>query len=194
MIEILMSWKNPMRAGFSGGEGLSRVVGELLHPNTVPATVQNYVNAWLASDPTKDPSATLAGTEFRKDWISVNFEGGKNKTGNFVNGDDDSYSYGCAMLFIYFLMFQLGFSMSQIVRNLQATWAGTYTALTGDASGGFDRFKQLLAKAFPAPTKGLLAGDNPFSVYLAHLATPLTLNDAGNGDVTVAYRDRTSST
>src|SRR6202035_5648870 len=56
MIEILMSYPGTWKwnAGDSGGEGLSRVAADLLHPLSAPSTVANNVNAWLASDPTTD--------------------------------------------------------------------------------------------------------------------------------------------
>src|SRR5947209_6784828 len=69
MIEILMSYKGPWVASNSGGEGLSRVAAQLLHPQSG----QGFVNAWLASDPTTDPTSAVDDSEFRKDWVSKNF-------------------------------------------------------------------------------------------------------------------------
>ena len=72
--------------------------------------------------PPGNPSSPVADSQFRKDWVSENFTGGPLKAGGFVNGDDDSYSYGCAILFIYYLKDQLGFSMSQIVKMVRRHW------------------------------------------------------------------------
>lgn len=181
MIEILMRFKGDWDPGDSGGEGLSRVAGDLLHPTSAG----NNVNAWIASDPTTDATAAKDDSEFRKDWVSKNFKGGDLKAGGHVNGDDDSYSIGCAMLFIFFLKDQLGFTMAQIVQSGKSTLGDTYTALTGDKSGGFARFKRLVDSNFPAPTKGS-AGDNPFPLFLLHAPTPLALADTGNGDSLIA--------
>src|SRR5262249_33865307 len=63
MSEILMSYKGNWGPGNSGGEGLSRVSAQLLHPQYG----NDYVNAWLASDPTTDPTAAVADSKFRKD-------------------------------------------------------------------------------------------------------------------------------
>ena len=59
MSEVLMSFKGPWNRGDSGGEGLSRVSAELLHPQYG----SGYVNAWLASDPTTDPTSAVADSE-----------------------------------------------------------------------------------------------------------------------------------
>jgi hypothetical protein len=77
MIEVLMSYpgKWKWQASDSGGEGLSRVAADLLHPQSAPMSSNNNVNAWLASDPTTHPTAAVADSEFRKDWVSVNFTG-----------------------------------------------------------------------------------------------------------------------
>jgi len=162
MIEILMSFKGPWNPRDSGGEGLSRVAAQLLHPQFG----NGFIKAWLAGDPTLDPSSAVADSEFRKDWVSQNFTGGPLKAGGSVNGDDDSYSYGCAMLFIYYLKSQLGFSVPQIVQNGGTTLADTYQKLTG-RTDAFSRFSDLLAQKFP-PGEDVpdLPSDNPFPILV----------------------------
>jgi hypothetical protein len=178
MIEILMSLKGGWHAGFSDGEGLSRVAGDLLHPN---AGLSSPVNAWLVVDPTTDPTAAVADTVFRQDWVSVNFEGGPLKAGGNVAGDQDSYSVGCSMLFIFYLKDQLGFTMSQICQKGRGTLSDTYNALTGSVAGAFDRFKRLMDFNFPPPTNGI-TGFNPFPLFLLHTGTPILPSDANNGN------------
>lgn len=140
LIEILMDYtgRNRWDPSNSGGEGLSRVAAELLHPQYAPQGGA-FVNAWLASDPTTDPTAAVADSEFRKDWVSQNFTGGPLKAGGNVGGDDDSYSYGCSMLFIYYLKTQLGYSMAQIIQNGAGTLEATYQRLTNARLTAFPR-------------------------------------------------------
>jgi hypothetical protein len=156
MIEIMMSYKGPWNPGDSGGEGISRVAAQILHPQYGAG----FVNAWLASDPTTDPSSAVADSEFRKDWVSRNFTGGPLRAGGTVRGDDDSYSYGCAMLFIYYLKSQLGFSMAEIVQHAGPTLAATYQALTLGQTKGFWEFRSLLAEHFPIGVES--PTDDPF--------------------------------
>ena len=174
MIEILMSYKGNWNPSNSGGEGLSRVAAELLHPEYAPHGQDNFVNAWLAADPTTDPTSAVADSEYRKDWVSANFTGGPLKSGGSVRGDDDSYSYGCAMLFIYYLKDQLNYSMSQIVQSGAASLDATYRLLTNGRTDGFSAFKALLDVHFPignakSPT------DDPFP--LAPLRSKDTLTN-----------------
>jgi len=181
MSEILMSFKGNWDPLNSGGEGLSRVAGELLHPNSAPNTKDNNVNAWLASDPTTDPTSAKADSVFRKDWVSANFTGGDLRAGGSVAGDQDSYSFGCAMLFIYYLKDQLGFTMDEIVQNGTGTLDGTYRSLTKTNRGGFSPFRRLIDFNFPTTNSPSLT-DNPFPLPLLHTGTPLAQNEDGNGD------------
>jgi uncharacterized protein YaeQ len=159
MIEILMSYKGNWNAGDSGGEGLSRVAAELLHPNSVAPGGGN-VNAWLAFDPTIDATSAVADSEYRKNWVDQNFKGGNLRAGGFVPGDQDSYSFGCSILFIFYLKDQLGFSMPQIVQNGGATLAETYKNLTGTNVDPFLNFNSLLSVHYPKGAQS--SSDNPF--------------------------------
>jgi hypothetical protein len=177
MIEILMSFKGSWNRGDSGGEGLSRVAGELLHPQFD----LGFVNAWLASDPTVDPTSAVLDSEFRKDWVSQNFEGGQLRAGGSVAADQDSYSFGCAMLFIYYLKSQLGFSMFQIVQRGGPTPGDTYQALTnGQPTKGFWEFKSLLAQHFPIGVKS--PTDDLFPLSPVPISTRLAPGAASSGN------------
>jgi len=187
MIEILMTYKGPWGPGNSGGEGLSRVAAQLMHPQYG----HGFVNAWLAADPTVDPTSAVADSEFRKDWVSQNFTGGPLKAGGSVRGDDDSYSYGCAMLFIYYLKSQLGFSMPQVVQNGGATLAETYRALTNGQANGFWAFKSLLAEHFPIGVQS--PTDDPFPLSPVSVPTRVAPGAGSSGNTTALVVTRTDS-
>jgi hypothetical protein len=159
------------------------VAAELLHPPFAPTGTDNSVNAWLASDPTQDPTSAVADSVFRKDWVSENFTGGRLKAGGNVAGDQDSYSFGCAMLFIYYLKDQLDFSMPGIVQN-GPTLAGAYGAATGGRTGGFWAFKSLLDQHFPIGVK--VSTDDPFPLSTNALATRVGPAAAASGNATAA--------
>jgi len=74
---------------------------------------------------------------------------------------------GCAMLFLYYLNVQLGFSIDAIVgaapgkSNAATCLRGVYQNLTGDSSDPFPFFSQLLANAFPPDQVSTVPGPNP---------------------------------
>ena len=172
LIEILMSYAGTWNPGDSSGEGLSRVAAELLHPGSF----SNNVAAWMASDPTQDPTSAVADSAYRKDWVGETFTGGPLKAGGIVHGDDDSYSYGCAMLFIYYLKDQLNYPMPAIVQSGAATLDATYRKLTHGRTDGFVAFRALLDGHFP-PSNPSSPTNDPFPLpplrgkdTLTHLA------------------------
>ena len=75
---------------------------------------------------------------------------------------------GCAMLFLYYLQVQLGFtSIKQIIAsapgaaNVSNFLRGVYQKLTGDGSDPFPFFAQLLANAYPPDKFASISGPNP---------------------------------
>jgi hypothetical protein len=179
LIEILMSYtKSKWNASYSNGEGLSRVASQLLHPgiNSFPQWVApGDVRPWFSDDPNTNfgdwkmytSSGKLATSSMlpshnaiRQDWVTTTFKGETVKTGDNVPGDQDWYSFGCAILFIYYLKNQLGSYMPDIVKNGGATLEETYKNVTGN-SGGFAPFKALLDDFFPTNAP-LLPTCNPF--------------------------------
>jgi hypothetical protein len=74
---------------------------------------------------------------------------------------------GCAMLFLYYLQVQLGFSINAIIAaapgaaNAGSCLRGVYQNLTGDTSDPFPYFKQLLDNAFPPNLPSSIPGPNP---------------------------------
>lgn len=148
MTEILMSY-NIMVPGrspswqplCSDGEGLSRVAAAIFYSDAyysilVSDEVGPPVNKWLLGS--------------RTDWIS------KRKL-----SDVDVESYGCSILFIYYLHTQLGYSMDSIVSKAGESLEATYHKLTGK-DDGYKAFTELLSKYFPIGKTSLLPFDNPF--------------------------------
>lgn len=126
----------------SEGEGLSRFLATQFFAlngfGNTPAGFANS-NAWLSSS--------------RADNVN-----------NISPGDDGpDAATGCALLFIYYLFSQLGFSLGAIVAAGATPLSGVYKNLTGDPGDPFPAFKRLLDTAFPGTstiTQGNL--DNPF--------------------------------
>ena len=146
IIEILMGYKNiktkntTWHANMSDGEGLSRVAAALLHPSGYYSALSGpFVNTWL--------------TGTRGNWVFTN---------DPTDGSTDSY--GCAILFIYYLHDQLNYSMGAICSKAGATLEETYQALTGQ-SNGFAPFRALLNKYLPAGKMKNLVSDNPFPIW-----------------------------
>ena len=89
---------------------------------------------------------------------------------NFVvaPGPDDAtaITYGCGILFINYLRYQLGHPMSAICQAPGTTLTDRYRALTGAADDGFAGFSGLLKKHLPpGGTLYSLSTDNPFPLY-----------------------------
>ena len=86
---------------------------------------------------------------------------------NFVdmNPDDNSpdATTGCTTCFLYFLHYQLGFSINQIIQAGAATLAGVFMNLTGTA-GAWPTFSTLVNLHYPQGTTFNPAGDNIFPV------------------------------
>ena len=127
--------------GFSNGEGLSRVLANTLYPGAEPA---NFVSSpsWL------DASG-------RPDFVSVTDHTDRNYT-----------SIGCAVLFLYWMRYQLGFTWNQICQADGPTLAATYTHLTG-RTDALARFKALLSARYPIGTPSGLTTDNPYPLKRA---------------------------
>lgn len=121
--------------GASNGEGLSRV----LATERYPAQLNGFATAaaWLNS-----PN--------RPDWVS-----------RTDPSDQHAVSTGCAVLFLNYLRYQLGYEWTPIIAAAGAALEATYNALTG-RTGGFAPFKALLDAHFPPGQPAGLATDNPF--------------------------------
>ena len=144
LVEIFMGYLSQhglkrWRAGDSSGEGLSQLCGILRFPTGHYLYYGSFVNQWL---------------------ISTRFD--------FVNSpeatDKNSISFGCALVFLFYLFSQLGFRVDDIIAAGDQTLDGVYRNLTGVISPNpFPHFKKLLDSYFPGVspiTSGNL--DNPF--------------------------------
>jgi hypothetical protein len=143
MIEIFMRAQNSgWMPGRSHGEALSQAAAFLLYPSK--ATGLDGPQTWL-------DSADPRNGAVRPDFVSVTDPTDTNK-----------WSYGCGLLFVYYLESELGFSMRAIVQAAADTFEGVFHNLTL-ASGAFVGFSALLNARFPSGTASRLAGStNPF--------------------------------
>jgi hypothetical protein len=147
LAEILMDFTGyGWNRGYSAGEGLSRVAAGELHPSGYYASTFGehgpWVNGWLNASP-------------RPDWVT-----------NTETTDKDSISFGCAIVFIYYLRYQLGYSYAELVKAGGSTLAQTYATLTGQpANGAIDALGALLNDHFPTRAAFQVSADNIFPLY-----------------------------
>jgi len=145
MAEIVMSsfaWD----PGSSQGEALSRVMAEELHP----ASSSNFVNTWL-SFPRPRP-----------DYISQNEP---TIPGSItLPGDRDPIAYGCGIIFIYFLRYQLNYDYFNIVGAGGTLLSDRYRHLTGATDDPATRVGTLLDSHFGTGPVNIV-GNNPFPLY-----------------------------
>jgi len=145
VMEIFMA-KTPFawNPGDSSGEGLSQLGAFTIYPDQLGDL--NGPPVWL--DTSISPTADKPS---RPDFV--------NKTEAF---DGNFISFGCALLYLYFLRSQLGFSMKAIISAHASTLEGVYANLTKD-QGAFPIFTNLLEHAFPSGKPcGLVGSANPF--------------------------------
>jgi len=145
LMEIFMAvdpagWK----PGDSSGEGLSLLGALTIYPGQ--RGIWNGPQVWLDT--------------------SVGASAGKPGRPDFVDRteatDANAVSFGCALLFLYFLRAQLGFSMSAVINAHAETLEGVYRKLTQD-TGGFGILSSLLERRFPSGRPSGLAGSaDPF--------------------------------
>lgn len=171
LAEILMdftgrSWKR----GDSSGEGLSIYLGTQLHPNGYYGAIASpRVNSWLNTD-----------------------RPNQNFVSSTQNTDANPVSNGCALLFIYYLVNQLGYPIEKIISNYPisifintGTLSQAFSNLTGQpASAAFPQFNNLINQHLPAGQNVFVAQDNIFplrdpvgrSVSLGQARRTMTVN------------------
>jgi len=124
----------------SMGEALSTVCEALLHPNGYygPHIQGPRIDWWLNYS-----SFTTDGSRLtiRRNWRRPNY------VDRTDNTDRNDVSYGCGIVFIYYLMW-LGYSMKGIIASGGATLEETYKNLTG-RSGGWKAMTDLLNLYLP---------------------------------------------
>ncbi len=150
LVEIFMdfnnkkSGNNTWMAGHSDGEGLSQICSIMRFPAGHYDAYNSWVNSWLSTA--------------RPNWISSN----KSTDGNPV-------SFGCSLLFLYYLRDQLGFTIQQIIQNGGATLVDLYKNLTGDSADPFSYFLGVVDSVLPGtntlPETDTEAADDPFPTF-----------------------------
>ncbi len=136
-VEVYQALQNAgWDCGGSNGEGLSRVLAEVLYPGVLDD--YSTAAAWL-------------DTANRPDWVSQN-----------NNTDTDAESNGCSVLFLYWLNERLNYSWGDICRAGAPTLAGTYQKLTGKTTA-FADFRGVIDGMFPLGKPSNLKVDNPFT-------------------------------
>lgn len=155
-VELLMNYRN-LQAGAvtwmangSNGEALSNFCGSERYRKASYDYVGNYpvVNVWLQTPAMATPTHAAVGE--RPDYITTN-----------LPTDQDQYTYGCGVLFLYYLFHQLNFSREDIIQKGGATLAETYKKLTG-RSDAFQAFHDLLYSYFPVADTPILPTSDPF--------------------------------
>ncbi len=145
----------------SAGEGFSRfLAAQFLIANGLGVTEPGFAlaNSWM--------------TTSREDFVN-NVDPGDNKIDKKT---------GCAILFIYYLNVQLGFSINELVSAASKNLSGVYKNLTGDLSDPFPYFKSLLDDAFPGTTS--IPGSNPDNPYpLGSLSFVMNKSTFGKDEV-----------
>jgi hypothetical protein len=147
--EIFMAkkWNGSIfAANHSDGEGLSQFCALSLH-HAGYYTYYGFAFAdnWLQLNP-------------RPDWVS-----------NVDPTDGNGVSYGCSLMFLYYLRDQLGFTIKEIIRAGGPSLSATYQNLTGDPSPPFDFFSYLVNSVFPVGQAISVNGEaenDPFPLFL----------------------------
>jgi hypothetical protein len=164
--EILMSVGGVWNALDSSGEGLSHYCAQTIFP----AGHNDYyggrfVSDWLNGGGTTNQGPTSTNPA-RGDWVTTTYTG-STMAGVFVHGDGDPVSYGCALVFLYYLTTELGFTINEIIANYNSNLASAYKAVTGDQADPFPGFLGLLNSVFP-PSQTFVPAttnpDNPFPI------------------------------
>jgi hypothetical protein len=132
------------------GEALSNVTATLFYPQGYYAGgIGPRITQWLNQNP-------------RPDYISSN-----------KLSDTDFVSFGCGIVFIYYLQDQLGYSIGDIITKAGATLEATYKNLTGN-TGGFTALENLLNLYIPEGTRYDPSIDDLFPLHV--VPTSLTLS------------------
>jgi len=136
-VEVFSAKQNlGWNCGGGNGEGLSRVLATALYPAEIQKPGLATAGIWLDGN--------------RPNWVNRN-----------APTDQDAVVNGCAVLFLNYLRYQLGYSWNLIVGAAAPTLAKTYKKLTGKKTA-FPPFKALLDQHFPPGQPSNLMTDNPF--------------------------------
>jgi len=189
------SWGPPISLRPGNGSGLN-VVRYLLVAEVVEMFMLAQNKGWFAADGSNEGAAGEGLSRFLATEFLVQSGLGSTMSGfetaglwlnsdrlDFVNNIDEhdhapDAKSGCATLFIYYLSYELGYSIQRIVAAAAPTLAGVYRNLTGDSADPFPKFKQLLDQAFPrtkpdgTPITWVIPGPNPDNPYPLNQGIP----------------------
>jgi hypothetical protein len=162
MAEVIMGFYG-WGASTGHGEALSRIFAELLYPASAYDTASSsspapWVNNWLNTVP-------------RTDFISVN-----------EPTDRDQISYGCGILFINYLCYQLNVPLEAVCQAGGVTLKDHYKNLTGNTDDPLAAMNNLLNAHYPASDSINLLNNNPFPLL-----------DAANRKVSLAFQKSASA-
>jgi hypothetical protein len=162
--EVLMSIAGNWNAGDSSGEGLSHycaLQNFLAGHNSYYGN--RFVSNWLNGTGTTN-QGTPTPNAARSDWVNTTYTG-STVNGTFVHGDGDPVSYGCALVFLYYLTVQLGFTINEVIAQYSGTLASCYHAVTGDSTNPFPGFMTMVDNLFPTGTTANPSGNNPDNLF-----------------------------
>jgi hypothetical protein len=155
-------------------------------PNPYSGFTAATAKVWLNSSL---PVANIASTRFFSDSPTPKgFDYGSRA--DYVNSvvpwPGNGPGTGCSILFIYYLLHQLGFTLETIIAavpgltdgrlNATAPLQGVYRNLTNDKSDPFPNFKQLLDTTFPPDKVSAIPGSNPDDPFPLPTTRSLSLN------------------
>lgn len=135
LTEVFAATSSSWGCGTSMGEGLSRVLAQVLHPNAMG----QFVTA---------PS-----------WLDGNRG---NFVDQVTHTDEDDQANGCSVLFIFWLR-SLGYSYEQIIKTRGKTLADVYASLTGKVTAWQDFFAAVSLRWPVGSTTPTV--DNPWLKY-----------------------------
>src|ERR1700737_704629 len=139
-VEILISLtQGKWNAGDSIGEGLSQYCGIVRFPAGTYSYYGSFVNQWLNRAPRPAFGKTTKPT------------------------DKDPCSFGCALVFLFYLNSQLNFTIHQILAAGAPTLATVYQTLTGKNVDPFPDFLHQIRTAYPGTST--ITGPNPDNPY-----------------------------
>jgi hypothetical protein len=189
------SWGPPISLRPGNGSGLN-VVRYLLVAEVVEMFMLAQNKGWFASDGSNEGAAgeglsrflsteflvqsglgsAMPGFDTARFWINSNRIDYVNNIDQHDHAPDEKS--GCATLFLYYLSYQLGYSIQRIIAAAAPMLAGVYRNLTGDTSDPFPQFKQMLDTAFPrtkpdgTPITWTIPGPNPDNPYPLGVGVP----------------------
>jgi hypothetical protein len=152
LVEVFMSYnnqkganRNSWKANNSDGEALSQLCGIERFRTGHYLAYSSWVDQWL-----QFPTPPQLGPP-RPDWV-INPE----------PTDGNPVSFGCGLLFLYYLKSQLNYSVPQIIQNGGASLTELYKNLTGQ-SNAWGAFTGLVNAYFPpGNTPPFRTFDDPF--------------------------------